>query len=143
MNDSDRLEMEKICVQLYEAFQGVFTWRWDSRLKAVLAEFSVDIEDSVRETLERYFSMTWHTGNIGQSPDTLRFVNTYLGGLWEKQLLFTSEPTPEGFVFCVWWPWSNGKTVSIRVSPFYYKLNDLQMVELIKKLKHYFAILED
>jgi hypothetical protein len=122
--------MDKICMQLYEAFQGVLSWEWDRRFKTVLAKFSVDIEDSVREILERCLSMTWHTGNIGQSPDTLRFVNTYLGGLWEEQFLFTSEPTLEGFV-------------SIRVSPFYYRLNDLQMGELTKKLKHWFGILED
>jgi hypothetical protein len=143
MNDSDRSEMDKICMQLYAAFQGVVSWEWDRRFKTVLAKFSVDIEDSVREILERCLSMTWHTGNIGQSPDTLRFVNTYLGGLWEEQFLFTSEPTLEGFVFCAWWPWRNGKTVSIRVSPFYYRLNDLQMGELTKKLKHWFGILED
>jgi hypothetical protein len=140
LNDPD---IENTCKELFRAFQGVLSWAWDSRFKAVLAQFSVDIEDSIRETLERYFSLTWHTGNIGQSSETLRFVNTYLGGLWEGQLFFMSEPTQEGFLFCAWWPWRNGKTISIRVSPFYYELNELQMVELIKKLKLWFGILED
>ena len=136
-------DIEIFCKELFGAFQGVLSWAWDSRFKAVLAQFSVDIEDSIRETLERNFSRTWHTGNIGQSPDTLRFINTHLGGLWEGQLFFMSEPTPEGFIFCAWWPWRNGKTISIRVSPYYYELNELQMVELIKKLKLWFGILED
>ena len=143
MSDLDGSNIESICEELFGAFQGVLSWAWDSRFKSVLAEFSVDIEDSVRETLERNFSMTWHTANIGQSPDTLRFVNTHLGGLLDEQLFFTSEPTLEGFVFCAWWPWGSGKTISIRISPFYYRLNELQMVELNKKLKHWFGILED
>ena len=143
MNDLNGSDMENTCEGLFGAFQGVLSWAWDSRFKTVLAEFSVDIEDSVRETLEHYFPMTWYTANIGESPDTLRFVNTHLGGLREKQLLFMSEPTLEGFIFCAWWPWCDGKTISIRISPFYYKLNELQMVELNKKLRYWFGILED
>ena len=143
MSDLNRSDTENVCQELFGAFQGILSWGWDSRFQTVLAEFGADNEDFVRETLERHFSFTWHTGNIGQSPDTLRFVNTRLGGLREDQLFFTSEPTLEGFVFCAWWPWGDGKTISIRVSPFYYKLNEFQMVELIKKLKHWFGILED
>ncbi len=142
MNDLNNPDIESFCMELFGAFHGVLSWAWDSRFRTVFAKFSVDIEDRVRETLERYFSMTWHTANIAQSPDTLRFVNTHLGGLRKGQLFFTSEPTVEGFVFCAWWPWRDGNTISIRVSPFYYKLNELQMAELIKQLKYWFRILE-
>jgi hypothetical protein len=143
MSDLNKSDTKYICEEIFGAFQGMLSWGWDGRFQTVLAEFGADNEDSVREILERHFSFTWKTANIEQSPDAVGMINSHLGGLREGQLLFTSDPDQGVFVFCAWWPWGDGKTISIRVAPFCSMLSELEMVEFINQLKHWFGILED
>ncbi|MFH1623813.1 MAG: hypothetical protein ABID54_01490 [Pseudomonadota bacterium] len=140
MNDLNRSDIENICREIFGAFQGMLSWRWDSRFEAVLAEFGGDVKDRVRETLERYLSFTWHSANIEQSPDAVRMINSHLGGLRIGQLFFTSDPNQDVFVFGSWWPWGDGKTISIRVALSYDKLSESERVEFINLLKHWFGI---
>ena len=142
MSDLNRSDTESFCSELLGAFQGMLSWGWDSRFQTVLAQFGADSEDFVRETLEGHFSFTWKTSNIEQSSGAVGMINSHLGGLREGQLLFTSEPSQGVFIFCAWWPWGDGKTISIRVAPFYSMLSESEMAELINQLKHWFGILE-
>jgi hypothetical protein len=41
-----------------------------------------------------------------------------LGGVDEEQVFFTSAIEKEILIFCAWWPWGNGKKISIRIAPF-------------------------
>ena len=35
------------------------------------------------------------------------------------QLLLTSAPSDGVGIYCAWWPWGNGKTISIRLGVFH------------------------
>lgn len=54
MQDSNKSELDKKCEELSGAFKGVLSWKWDDRFETVLAEFSTDKKNSVREILDRY-----------------------------------------------------------------------------------------
>ncbi|MFO0948275.1 MAG: hypothetical protein U1D30_20525 [Planctomycetota bacterium] len=42
----------------------------------------------------------------------------YLGGLDRGQILFACDPGQGPILFCGWWPWGNGVTISIRIGLF-------------------------
>lgn len=131
---------EKECKKLFSAFQGSLSWKWDGRLETVLAEFGADKKDDVRAILERSLHVAWDSSNIGKAPDIVRTINHHLGGLWPGQRLFTSDPEGDDIIFCAWWPWGDGKTLSIRLAPFYPKLSDPEKDEKIRHLKGWFGI---
>jgi len=116
------------------------SWKWDSRLEAVWAEFGADQKDEIRAILERFLPMPWDSSNIGKAPVIVRTINGHLGGLRPGQQLFTSDPKGDAFVFCAWWPWGDGKTISIRIAPFCKNLSDSDKAEKIQLLKGWFGI---
>ena len=140
MHDLGKTGVENICKDLWGAVQGVLSWKWDSRLEAVLAEFGADKKDDIRAILERFLPMPWDDSNLVEAPDIVRTINSHLGGLRPGQQLFTSDPKGDAFVFCAWWPWGDGKTISIRIAPFYQKLSDPEKAEKIQLLKGWFGI---
>jgi hypothetical protein len=140
MNDRNKSGLESVCKELWSAFQGILSWKWDSRFGAVLAEFGTGKKESIRAILERSLSITWHSSNIDNAPDIVREINSHLGGLRSGQLLFTSDPDREALIFCAWWPWGDGKAISIRIAPFYKKLSDSEKAEKIQLFKEWFGI---
>jgi len=140
MDDPAETRLENHYKKLSGAFQGVLSWKWDSRLETVLAEFGADKDHNIRKILERSLPMAWDSSNMGKAPDTVRTINDHLGGLWPGQRLLTSNPEGDALIFCAWWPWGDGKTISIRIAPFYQALSDPEKAEKIQLLKGCFGI---
>ena len=140
MPDPNQSGLETVCKELRSAFRGVLSWKWDNRFGAVLAEFGAGKKESVRGILERSLSITWHSSNIGNAPDIVREINRHLGGLRSGQMLFTTDPDREPFIFCAWWPWDDGKVISIRIGSSYEKLSDSEKAEKIQLFKEWFGI---
>jgi hypothetical protein len=140
MHDPNQTELENKCEELVSAFKDVLSWQWDNRFGAVLAEFGVNNKDSIRAILERYLGNTWDSSNIGSAPDAIQKINSHLGKLRSGQLLFTSDPKQEAFIYCAWWPWGNGQTISIRIAPYYKELSDSDKAEKTQQLKDWFGI---
>jgi len=82
------------------AFQGVLSWKWDSRYDTVLAEFKTEDKESIRAILDKYLKITWNRSNIRNAPDVVKKINSPLGKLRSGQLLFTSDPSQDVFIFC-------------------------------------------
>jgi hypothetical protein len=140
MHASNKSGLENECKELLSAFHEVLSWKWDSRFEAVLAEFGVENKDSIRAILARYLRITWDSSNIDNAPDIVRTINSHLGRLRSGQLLFTSDPNRDAFIFCAWWPWGDGKTVSIRIAPSYKGLLDSEKAEKIRLFKGWFGV---
>jgi hypothetical protein len=139
MHDPTQTELEKICKELANAFKGILSWKWDSRFDTVLAEFTTDKKNSVRAILDRHLSMTWDSSNIGSAPKTIQKINTHLGKLRSGQLLFSSDPKQKAYLFCAWWPWGDGKTISIRIAPYYKGLSDSEKADKTQLFKRWFG----
>jgi hypothetical protein len=140
MHDPNQAELENNCKELANAFKGVLSWKWDSRFDTVLAEFGTDKKNSVRAILDQYLSNTWDSSNIGSAPKTIQKINMHLGKLRSGQLLFSSDPKQEAYIYCAWWPWGDGQTISIRIAPYYKKLSDSDEADKIPQLKDWFEI---
>ena len=140
MPDLNKLELDNICKELLSAFQGMLSWQWDSRFETVLAEFDIANKNSVHAILDRYLRSKWDSSNIDKAPRTVKKVNIDLGKLRTGQMLFTSDTTRTAYIYCAWWPWGNGKTISIRIAPCYKRLLDPEKAEKIKQFKGLFGI---
>lgn len=140
MSDPDKSDVEKVCGEFLRAFQGVLSWKWDGRFETVLAEFGVGDKDGVRAILERHLGTIWDSSSIASAPDIVRTVNIRVASLRSGQLLFTSDPNRDALIFCAWWPWGDGKTISIRVAPFFRKLSASEMAAKIQLFKGWFGV---
>ncbi len=140
MSDSNKSDVENVCRELVHALQGVLSWQWDGRFETVLAEFGVDNKENVRAILERCLSMTWDNSNIATAPDSVRRINVRVGTLRSGQFLFTSDPNRDALVFCTWWPWGDGKTISIRIGLSYKALSGSKKAEKIQLFRGWFGI---
>jgi hypothetical protein len=109
-------DLERVSRELLSASWGVFSWKWDHRFEALLAEFSADRGNEFRAILERDFSKVWDKLNIREAPDIVQMCTKNFGGLRSGQLLFTTDPGQDVFICGAWWPWGDGETISLRIA---------------------------
>jgi hypothetical protein len=140
MNNLNPSGPETICRELSNAFKGVLAWKWDDRFQTVLAEFNVDNKTLVHNALERRLDRIWDSSHIEKAPEVVQTIIAGFGGIMPGQLLLTSDPGRDAVVFCAWWPWGNGETISIRLAPFYQKPLDSDRAEGTQRLKEWFEI---
>ena len=115
--DKTVLELEKISAAFKTAFSSdEIKWQWDERFNSVLAEFDAKQQEKVLALLSGHFTDYWYNTCIGEAPGAIQQVNERLGGLKPGQLFFSTDATEASFLYCAWWPWNLGKTISIRIS---------------------------
>lgn len=139
MTDLNKAGVEELGRGLAASLQSVLSWKWDRRFETVLAEFSVDRRDDVRALLERYLDHAYDSSNICNGPALVRAVENHFGGLWPGQLLFTSDPERQAMIFATWWPWSDGKEISIRIGPAF-KAAESNRDEQIQLFRSWFGV---
>jgi len=108
--------LETLAKATAEAFAGVLTWKWDGRFQAAVAEFDLSAQEKVRAVLRQHLAHSWDSATLGTAPAPVQAACAGLGGLQRGQLAFASG-TQEPLLFAAWWPWGNGRTVSLRVIP--------------------------
>jgi hypothetical protein len=90
-------------------------WSYDRRLKTVASSFPTSVEAAARAAMVDALTEVWSGTSIGGAPAGVQALNDTCGGLRAAQLLFWGgEPEGPG-AFGLWWPWGDGKTVSLRV----------------------------
>ncbi len=132
--------LEKSCIQLANTLGETLTWKWDERFETVLAEFSVTDKEKIRQILTSHMGETWKTDNADKAPKVVQMVINYFGGLSPGQTLLTSDPNQDGLLLCAWWPWGNGKTISIRLAVFADSLGDEDNEKLTQLFRGWFGI---
>ena len=135
MTESNQSGIEAICKKLFEKFHGILSWKWDDRLDCFLADFDVAKRGDILDILGKFLPIVWNSEDISSAPQIIQKLNKYLGGLRPTQLLFSSDPSHDSFVFCAWWPWGNGLTISIRVATISKNITQEEEDKLIEKLK--------
>jgi hypothetical protein len=140
MLNYDTLRLEKSCGKLIDALGKKMSWKWDDRFETALAEFNVKEKEKIHQILVKHMDQVWDTDNSGEAPDLVKMIINYFGGMNPRQKLLTSDPDQDGMLLCAWWPWGNGKTISIRLSVFANSLSDEDNKELSQLFKGWFDI---
>ncbi len=140
MQDVTRSELESACKSMLSEFQDLVAWKWDTRFGTTLAEFHVDNKEKVGAILQPYLSAVWNSANIKKAPDSVQTVAKQFGGLRADQVLFSSDPDKGVCLYGVWWPWGDGQTISLRITPYDTRLSALDMAELEGQFKGWFGV---
>jgi len=140
MNDSNPSDIEVICKQILDSFHGTLSWKWDDWVGAILTEFDVGKKKDVSAVLEKHLPVSWDSSSIGAAPKIVQKLDEYLGGIRPAQLLFSSDPSGNAFVFCAWWPWGNGENISLRVAFYDQSLSKDEDKALTEQLKAWAGI---
>jgi hypothetical protein len=90
-------------------------WSWDGRLSSVYAEFSSKRETEVLESVQHAFPNSWTPASLDTAPDALRALVARTGGLRSKQRLLGGDEVLAPNLFGLWWPWSGGSKVTLRI----------------------------
>ena len=98
-----------------EELQAGFSWEWDSRFKTVLAQISVKDKNAVEKILVNYLGTAWDSVTIKKAPESEQRILESLGGMMSGQFFYAAGLPENGIIFCAWWPWGNGHTISIRL----------------------------
>jgi hypothetical protein len=140
MLNDNTTHLEKSCRQLISTLGKIVTWKWDDRFETVLAEFHLANKDIIRPLITEQMGETWTADLATCPPMVVQTVIDCFGGLAPGQTLFTSDPDQEGLLLCAWWPWGNGKTISIRLGVFADTLSDRDNDRLTLKFRGWFGI---
>ena len=133
-------ELEKICLDFISACKKDLTWKWDDRFNMVLAEFNTSKKDEIYSNLKRFSETTWDNQSIHKAPKPIINISKQLGGINPNQLLFVSNSAQEAFLICAWWPWGDGKRISIRLSPSSSRLSEDEKNFLSNHFKTLFGV---
>ena len=140
MKNTGQTDNKTICKKLFHDFRDILSWKWDDWIGTFLAEFPTDQEQNIRAVLEKHLLNSWDSADIRQAPPIVQKLDAHLGGLRPTQLLFSSLPSQDVFVFCAWWPWGSGDTISLRIAPFDQGLSKPEEEEEIEQLKEFAGI---
>ncbi len=140
MLEYDTSLLEKRCRWIIDHLGDQLKWKWDSRFETILSEFDVKDTDTIKLKLSRQMDIEWNSENTGGAPELIQIIIDYFGGLNPDQILFTSDPDVDGILLCAWWPWGNGKTVSIRMAVFADSLSDEENDKLTLIFRNWFGV---
>ncbi len=140
MKDQIRADLENTCCQIVKESLDLLTWEWDGRFSTALTQFSVNNRSPVLEIVQRHLTSSWDHKSITNSPGLVKDVIHGIGGMMSGQVLYTSDPAGDAFLFGAWWPWNNNTKVSIRIGQFSAKLTDAENEKLNLNLKDWFGL---
>jgi hypothetical protein len=90
-------------------------WSWDGRLSCVTSSFADEIEAAARIAASVAFPTEWVPGSIGKAPPLVRELVERAGGIRSGQRVLSSPVLGTAFTYCLWWPWGDGMTTSVRI----------------------------
>ncbi len=128
-------DIEQVCRNFIEAFSGILSWQWDGRFETMLAQFVIEEKAEIEKVLNQFMDTSWNSGNVSEAPESVQHLISSLGGLMPGQFLLTTDPQKGALLYCAWWPWGDGRTVSIRVGPTINTLSSSDKEELLGVLK--------
>jgi hypothetical protein len=138
MEEKNRIK--SACETIAKGAKGLLTWQWDKRFETAAAVLDVAQGAQVRELLEPALPWHWDSQTAASIPVPVHDLTAALGGLHVGQLVFASDKDNDIFVFGAWWPWNDGKRISLRIGAVWPGRTDLQKAELLALVRQSFGL---
>ena len=90
-------------------------WTWDGRFAAFASTFGAAVQEKALAALTVALPGKWTSKTLGEAPEALRAICAKTGGLREGQLLFGGAAFGAVTPYALWWPWSGGQTITLRL----------------------------
>lgn len=90
-------------------------WSWDDRFHTATASFAKDVEPAARASAMLAFPRGWTAKSLEAAPAAMRALAARTGGLRAGQRLLAGDELSAGNLYALWWPWSGGATITLRI----------------------------
>jgi hypothetical protein len=116
MPEPDALQAFKaICIAIIDRCGTKAQWSWDDRFGAAVVQIKINKAPPVEEALvEAFASTAWVPETLSDAPAKVQEIADAFGGLDATQKLFVSNPGAPSQLIVAWWPWRDGKNLSLR-----------------------------
>ena len=112
--DANLGAVQQTCVEIVRDTAELLGWEWDDWQGAVLTKFDRSATEQLLEILLRSFEQQWTHDTVQGSPAAAAVAQIY-GGLRPGQRLLLSDSKDKPLMAGFWWPWNDGRTVSLRI----------------------------
>jgi hypothetical protein len=131
-------EIESCCKGIITETSGLLTWEWDDYIGAFLATFPPDLAPQIETICDKYFVSRWGTASLDKIPPSVLAIADSLGGLRNTQRLLVTRPGEFVMAYGAWWPWGDGKTISLRIGLVTDKVPEHAKDEFFKEFSEWF-----
>jgi hypothetical protein len=131
-------EIESCCKGIITETTGLVTWEWDDYIGAFLATFPPDLVPQIETICDKYFMSRWGTESLDKIPPSVLAIADSLGGLRNTQRLLVTRPGEFVMAYGAWWPWGDGKTISLRIGLVTDKVPEHAKDEFFKEFSEWF-----
>ncbi len=131
-------EIESCCKGIVAETTGLVTWEWDDYIGAFLATFPPDLVPQIETICDKYFVSSWGTASLDKIPPSVLAIADSLGGLRNTQRLLVTRPGEFVMAYGAWWPWGDGKTISLRIGLVTDKVPEHAKDEFFKEFSEWF-----
>jgi hypothetical protein len=131
-------EIESCCKGIITETTGLVTWEWDDYIGAFLATFPPDLVPQIETICDKYFMSRWGTASLDKIPPSVLAIADSLGGLRNTQRLLVTRPGEFVMAYGAWWPWGDGKTISLRIGLVTDKVPEHAKDEFFKEFSEWF-----
>jgi hypothetical protein len=90
-------------------------WDYDGRVRCVMSTIASAQEAAARTAMTSALPEVFTSDSLAGAPAPVRALADQHGGLRPGQLIFWGGQAGAPGAFGLWWPWGNGKSVSLRI----------------------------
>ena len=118
MDSNVKKKHDDICKRISLNIPSVSRWSWDEMFNTALVVFDKSDMDVIYIPITQEFDAQWDFTTIENAPSHFYTYFNRVFGVVPGQKIFTSTDTTGTILFAVWWPWGDGKKISLRVGLF-------------------------
>jgi hypothetical protein len=90
-------------------------WSFDNRFICVASTFGIEMAEKARAAIALALPRDWTERTLPNAPSVLRELASRTGGVRANQYLFSSDLVAGATAYGLWWPWEEGRTISLRI----------------------------
>jgi hypothetical protein len=90
-------------------------WSFDSRVQCVASTFDADYAPQAKQLIETVLPQSWSERTLATASPVVARVASRTGGLRAGQMIFGAAPIGYVYPYGLWWPWEEGRTISLRI----------------------------
>jgi hypothetical protein len=90
-------------------------WGYDRRFKCVMSTITIDQQAEARAASAGILPLSFGADTLAGAPPGARALAEQYGGVRSGQLLFWGGESGAPGAFGLWWPWGDGKSISLRI----------------------------
>jgi hypothetical protein len=90
-------------------------WGYDRRFKCVMSTITLAQQVAARAAMATVLPQSFTAESLPTGPPSVRALAAEYGGVRSGQMLLWGASATGPGAFGLWWPWGDGKSVSLRV----------------------------